>query len=88
MVKVPAALYASALVLATKAVSREKLISKPIPSSGEATPATGYALAKPGKSSEVSSTDKVWIPSPCQGHQQMEVSRRYRGVPGLDLMQV
>jgi diketogulonate reductase-like aldo/keto reductase len=131
-----AALCAGALVPATRAANREKLISKPIPSSGEAMPVIGlgssrtfnvgddvtarnscaevirhfldaggrmidsspmygssqpvigYALNKLGRSSEVFSADKVWIPASGKGRQQMEASRRYWGVPGFDLMQV
>ena len=134
--KTLAALSASALVPATRAASREKLISKPIPSSGEAMPVIGlgssrtfnvgddiaarntcagvirhffdaggrmidsspmygssqpvigYALDKLGRSGEVFSADKVWIPTPGKGRQQMEASRRYWGVPDFDLMQV
>ena len=134
--KTLAALCASALVPATSAASREKLISKPIPSSGEAMPVIGlgssrtfnvgddiaarntctgvirhffdaggrmidsspmygssqpvigYALDKLGRSGEVFSADKVWIPTPGKGRQQMEASRRYWGVPDFDLMQV
>ncbi|MGB5541499.1 MAG: aldo/keto reductase [Gammaproteobacteria bacterium] len=136
LIKTLAALCASVLVPATKAVSREKFISKPVPSTGEAMPVIGlgssrtfnvgddidardncaevirhflnaggrmidsspmygssqpvigYALDKLGKSSEVFSADKVWIPAPGKGRQQMEASRRYWGVPGFDLMQV
>ena len=131
-----AVLCASALVPVTRAASREKLISKQIPSSGEAMPVIGlgssrtfnvgndieardtcaevirhffdaggrmidsspmygssqpvigYALDELGKSSEVFSADKVWIPAPGKGRQQMEASRRYWGVPDFDLMQV
>ena len=134
--KTLAALCASALVPATRVASRESLISKPIPSSGEAVPVIGlgssrtfnvgddiaarntcaevirhfldaggrmidsspmygssqpvigYALDKLGRSSEVFSADKVWIPAPSKGRQQMEASRRHWGVPGFDLMQV
>jgi diketogulonate reductase-like aldo/keto reductase len=134
--KTLAALCASAILPATRATSREKLISKPIPSSGEAMPVIGlgssrtfnvgddvtarnscaevirhfldaggrmidsspmygssqpvigYALNKLGRSSEVFSADKVWIPASGKGRQQMEASRRYWGVPGFDLMQV
>lgn len=134
--KMLAALCASALVPATKAAGPEKLISKPVPSSGEAMPVIGlgssrtfnvgddidardnctevirhfldaggrmidsspmygssqpvigYALDKIGKSSEVFSADKVWISVPGKGHQQMEASRRYWGVPRFDLMQI
>jgi diketogulonate reductase-like aldo/keto reductase len=134
--KMLAALSAGAFVPATRAARREKLISKPIPSSGEAMPVIGlgssrtfnvgddiaarntctevirhfldaggrmldsspmygssqpvigYALDKLGRSGEVFSADKVWIPAPGNGRRQMEASRRYWGVPGFDLMQV
>ena len=136
LLKILAALCASALAPATRATRQEKLISKPIPSSGEAMPVIGlgssrtfnvgdditarntctgvirhfldaggrmidsspmygssqpvigYALDKLGRSSEVFSADKVWIPAPSKGPRQMETSRRYWGVPRFDLMQV
>ena len=134
--KMLAAFCASTLVPATRAASREKLVSKPIPSSGEAMPVIGlgssrtfnvgddiaarntcsevirhfldaggrmidsspmygssqpvigYALDKLGKPGSVFSADKVWTPSPDKGRQQIEVSRRYWGITGFDLMQV
>jgi diketogulonate reductase-like aldo/keto reductase len=46
LMKMLAALCASALVPATKAASRDKLISKPIPSSGEAIPVIGLGSSR------------------------------------------
>ena len=58
------------------------------PMYGSSQPVIGYALDKLGRTSKVFSADKVWIPAPGKGRQQMEASRRYWGVPGFDLMQV
>jgi diketogulonate reductase-like aldo/keto reductase len=55
---------------------------------GSSQPVIGYALDKLGRSSEVFSADKVWIPAPGKGREQMEASRRHWGVAGFDLMQV
>ncbi len=46
LMKTLAALCASVLVPATKAASREKLISKPVPSSGEAMPVIGLGSSR------------------------------------------
>ena len=46
LMKMFAALCASAIVPATKASSREKLISKPVPSSGEAMPVIGLGSSR------------------------------------------
>ena len=46
LMKTLAALCASVLVPATKAVSREKLISKPVPSTGEAMPVIGLGSSR------------------------------------------
>ena len=136
LMKTLAALCASTLVPATETASRERPISKPIPTSGEdmpviglgssrtfnvgddinarnactevirhflgtggrmidsspmygsSQPVIGYALDKLSESGEVFSAEKVWIPRPEKGPQQIEESRQYWGVPGFDLMQV
>ena len=136
LLKTLAVLCAGALLPATRATGRDKLIPRPVLSSGEAMPVIGlgssrtfnvgddidarntcteviryfletggrmidsspmygssqpvigYALDRLGKPGEVFSADKVWISTPEKGHQQMEASRRYWGVPSFDLMQV
>lgn len=55
------------------------------PMYGSSQPVIGYGLAKLG-TPPVFSADKVWTPS--GGPEQIERSRRYWGVPRLDLLQV
>jgi diketogulonate reductase-like aldo/keto reductase len=51
-------------------------------------PTIGYALQKLGFPRTLFSAEKVWIGDVARGAAQMEVSRKYWGVPRFDLMQV
>jgi diketogulonate reductase-like aldo/keto reductase len=136
LMKALAALFAAVFVPGTRVASGERLISKPIPSTGETMPVIGlgssrtfnvgadidardtcaevirhflgaggriidsspmygssqsvigYALNELGKSDDVFSADKVWVPVAQKGREQMEASRQYWGVPSFDLIQV
>ena len=58
------------------------------PMYGSSQKVIGYALNKLGKPSSLFSADKVWVSSGSRGTAQIEISRRYWGVPRFDLLQV
>ena len=58
------------------------------PMYGSAQDVIGYGLRKHGLAGRVFSADKVWISAGARGREQIEQSRRYWGVPRLDLVQV
>lgn len=58
------------------------------PMYGSSQQAIGYGLQKLGKAKDVFSAEKVWSWNSGQGPEQIEQSRRYWQVDGLDLVQV
>jgi diketogulonate reductase-like aldo/keto reductase len=58
------------------------------PMYGSSQDVIGYGLRKHGLAGRVFSADKVWISAGTRGREQIEQSRRYWGVPRLDLVQV
>jgi len=62
------------------------VLTRPIPSTGEALPAVG--LGRIERPPRLFSADKVWISSGARGPDQIEASRRSWGVPRFDLLQV
>jgi diketogulonate reductase-like aldo/keto reductase len=58
------------------------------PMYGSSQDVIGYGLRKHGLAGRVFAADKVWISAGARGREQIEQSRRYWGVPRLDLVQV
>ncbi|MGE0213571.1 MAG: aldo/keto reductase [Parvibaculaceae bacterium] len=58
------------------------------PMYGSSQPVVGYGLKKLGHPETLFSADKVWTWSGGNGPEQIETTRRYWGVPRLDLVQV
>jgi diketogulonate reductase-like aldo/keto reductase len=58
------------------------------PMYGSSQPVIGHGLEKLGRPPVLFSAEKVWTSSGSRGRAQIEQSRRYWGVPRLDLVQV
>ena len=58
------------------------------PMYGSSQPVVGYGLERLGRPDTLFSAEKVWTSSPAGGPPQIERSRRFWGVPRLDLVQV